>query len=154
MSASEANQQASTRTAPATVPTGATRLDAAKEGYQPYGRAFCMATRTEPEEVDWKDEAISLVGLWMKVLQNLQQSDSGWSLMTAYLQLDTVRAVAATQRILPSDVLNRMEQRAKEFFDHQGQRIAGDDTPGTIAIEGRMDVGRMTCLRIRGASIH
>ncbi|WP_025139675.1 hypothetical protein [Achromobacter sp. DH1f] len=154
MSASEANQQTSARTAPATSPAGVTSLAAAREAYQAYGRAFCMATRTAPEEVDWKDEAISLVGLWMKVLQDLQLSDSGWALMTAYLRLDTIRCLGATQRLLSADVVNRMDQRAKECFDHQGQRIASDESPGSIVIEGSMDVGRMSSLRTRGASIH
>lgn len=156
MSATQTNQQSNARGAASEGAAAPHVLTSVSEPLLPYGQAFCHFTQTSPEEVDWKPEAISLVGLWMKAVHDLQVSDSGWALVTAFVRLDTIRATGATQGLLPADVAGRMDARAKDCFQYQGKRLLGDESSSTLSIEGSVSVGvgGMGSLRTRGATVH
>lgn len=129
-------------------------LSDASEPYQPFGRAFCQFTRTAPEEIDWKDEAIRLVGQWMRTLQDLQVSSSGLGLLTAYVRLDAIRGTGEALQLISAEVAGRMEKRAKDCFAQRGERLTTSDSPGCIVIEGWMDVDQAGSLRTSDITIH
>jgi len=154
MSASHADHQSNTscdRGAGRKAPASLTTLS---ESLLPYGKAFCHFTRTFHEEVDWRPEAISLICLWMKGVQDLQVSDCGLGLITAYVRLDAIRNVGMIQGLLSADVAGRMNDRVKETFQQQGRRLANASSPNTVQIEGSVDLGDAGTLRARGATIH
>lgn len=154
MSASPANHQSDTSDAAGGVGIASTPLTSLNEGQLPYGQAFCHFTRTPHEEVDWKSEAISLIRLWMKGVQDLQVSDSGLALLTAYVRLDAIRHTGVAQGLLPASVSERMNERVKECFQQQGRRLASDSSPDSVLIEASVSLGDMGSLRTRGATIH
>ncbi|AVG43872.1 MULTISPECIES: hypothetical protein [Achromobacter] len=154
MSASPANHQSETSSAAGGVRIASTPLTSLNENQRPYGQAFCHFTRSRHEELDWKPEAISLVRLWMKGVQDLQVSDSGLGLLTAYVRLDAIRNTGAVQGLLPASVSDRMNERVKECFRQQGRRLASDSSPDSVLIEASVSLGDMGSLRTRGATVH